>query len=201
MAFVGMADMTWVQFYPMLRGKLILQKRRAIMKLITNLLIKLGILKDDYDYHLIRASMVLILIFFGYQKWFPYEAQALIPYISHGPLIFWMYPVFGVRGATFFLGVSEWLFGALLFAGFWNKKLGILGALGACASMIATSTIIPFMPEGWAASAGGFPAMTERVAFLMKDIVIFAASFYLLKKDVARVALPMGVPSEYRRAA
>jgi len=45
------------------------------------------------------------------------------------PLIFWMYPVFGVRGATFFLGVSEWLFGALLFAGFWNKKLGILGLL------------------------------------------------------------------------
>src|SRR5246500_1678384 len=185
----------------MLRGKLILQKRRAIMKLITNLLIKLGILKDDYDYHLMRASMVLILIFFGYQKWFPYEAQALIPYISHGPLIFWMYPVFGVRGATFFLGVSEWLFGALLFAGFWNKKLGILGALGACASMIATSTIIPFMPEGWAASAGGVPAMTERVAFLIKGIVIFGASFYLLKKDVARVALPMGVPSEYRRAA
>jgi uncharacterized membrane protein YkgB len=171
------------------------------MKFITNLLIKLGILKDDLDYHLIRASMVLIFLFFGYQKWFQYEAQALIPYISHGPLIFWMYPVFGVRGATWFLGVSEWLFAALLFAGFWNKKLGILGALGACASFIATSTIIPFMPDGWAASAGGFPAMTERVAFLMKDIVLFAASVYLLKQDVARVALPMGVPSEYQKAA
>jgi uncharacterized membrane protein YkgB len=171
------------------------------MKFITNWLIKLGILKDDLDYHLIRASMVLIFLFFGYQKWFQYEAQALIPYISHGPLIFWMYPVFGVRGATWFLGVSEWLFAALLFAGFWNKKLGILGALGACASFIATSTIIPFMPDGWAASAGGFPAMTERVAFLMKDIVLFAASVYLLKQDVARVALPMGVPSEYQKAA
>jgi uncharacterized membrane protein YkgB len=155
-----------------------------IMKLITNLLIKLGILKDDFDYHLIRASLVLICVFFGYQKWFPYEAQALIPYISHGPLIFWMSPVFGIRGA-----------------GFWNKKQGILGALGTCASMIATSTIIPFMPDGWAASAGGFPAMTERVAFLMKDIVIFAASFYLLKQDVARVAFSMGVPTEYRKAA
>jgi len=171
------------------------------MKFITNLLIKLGILKDDLDYHLIRAAMVVIFLFFGYQKWFQYEAQALIPYISHGPLIFWMYPVFGVRGATWFLGVSEWLFGALLFAGFWNKKLGILGALGACASFIATTTIIPFMPDGWAASAGGFPAMTERVAFLMKDIVLFAASVYLLKQDVARVALPMGVPSEYQKAA
>jgi uncharacterized membrane protein YkgB len=170
------------------------------MKFIINVLIKLGILKGDLDYHLIRASMVLIFLFFGYQKWFQYEAQALIPYISHGPLIFWMYPVFGVRGATWFLGVSEWLFGALLFAGFWNKKLGILGALGGCASFIATSTIIPFMPDGWAASAGGFPAMTERVAFLMKDIVLFAVSFYLLKQDVARVAL-REVPSQYQKAA
>ena len=25
------------------------------------------------------------------------------------------------------LGVSKWLFGALLFAGFWNKKIGVLG--------------------------------------------------------------------------
>ena len=171
------------------------------MKPITNLLIKLGILKENLDYHLIRASMVVIFLFFGYQKWFQYEAQALIPYISHGPLIFWMYPVFGIRGATWFLGVSEWLFGALLFAGFWNKKLGILGALGSCASFIATTTIIPFMPDGWAASAGGFPAMTERVAFLMKDIPLFAASLYLLKQDVARVALPREVSSEYQKAA
>jgi len=157
------------------------------MKFITNLLVRMGVLRDDLDYHLIRASMVIIFLFFGYQKWFEYEAQALVPYISHGPLIFWMYPVFGIRGATYFLGVAEWLFGALLFAGFWNKKLGILGALGSCFSFIATSTIIPFMPDGWAASAGGFPAMTERVAFLMKDILLLTASFYLLKQDVVRV--------------
>src|SRR5262249_27394516 len=34
----------------------------------------------------------------------------------------------GIRGAAWFLGVSEWLFGALLLLGFWNKKAGILGA-------------------------------------------------------------------------
>jgi uncharacterized membrane protein YkgB len=45
------------------------------------------------------------------------------------------------------------------------------------------------MPDGWAASAGGFPAMTEHVAFLMKDIVLFSVSVYLLKQDVARVLL------------
>ena len=45
------------------------------------------------------------------------------------------------------------------------------------------------MPDGWAPSAGGFPAMTEKVAFLMKDLVLLAVSFYLLKQDVMRVSL------------
>jgi uncharacterized membrane protein YkgB len=150
---------------------------------------KSGLFKGDLDYHFIRASMVLIFLFFGYQKWFEYEAQTLIPYIGNGPLISWMYPVFGVRGASWFLGVSEWLFAALLFLGFWNKKLGILGAAGACVSFVMTITIIPFMPDGWAASAGGFPAMTGNVPFLMKDVVLLAASFYLLKQDVVRASL------------
>jgi uncharacterized membrane protein YkgB len=158
------------------------------MNLLITLMNKLGLLRKDLDYHLLRASMVIIFLFFGYQKWFDYEAQALIPYISHGPLIFWLYPVFGVKSACLFLGVAEWLFGALLFAGFWNKKLGIIGALGSIFSFISTVTIIPFIPEGWASSAGGFPAMTERVAFLLKDLVLLAVSFYLLKQDVGRLA-------------
>jgi len=160
---------------------------REAMDSLINLVIRLGILKEDLDYHLIRASMVIIFLFFGYQKWFAYEAQVLIPYISNGPLIFWMYPVFGIRSASWFLGCSEWLFGTLLFLGFWNKRLGILGALGSTVTFIMTVTIIPFMPNGWAASAGGFPAMTGNVPFLMKDVVLFAASVYLLKQDVLRV--------------
>jgi uncharacterized membrane protein YkgB len=156
---------------------------------LARILVRLGILTEDLDYHLIRASMVIIFLFFGYQKWFQYESDVLIPYISNGPLISWLYSVFGVRGATWFLGVSEWSFGALLFLGFWNKKLGILGALGSCVTFICTATIIPFVPNGWAASAGGFPAMTEHVAFLMKDIVLFSVSFYLLRQDLSRVLL------------
>ena len=161
-----------------------------LMNSLIKVLIKLGILTDDLDYHLIRAAMVIIFFFFGYQKWFAYEVERLIPYISNGPLIFWLYPAFGMRGATLFLGVSEWTFGTLLFLGFWNKKLGILGALGSSITFIATVTIIPFMPDGWDAAAGGFPAMTGNVPFLMKDVVLFAASVYLLKQDVTRVSSP-----------
>ena len=160
---------------------------RSLMDRLAGVLIRLGILTEDLDYHLIRASMVIIFFFFGYQKWWAYEAERLIPYISNGPLIFWLYPAFGMRGATWFLGVSEWTFGTLLFLGFWNKRLGILGALGSCATFIGTVTIIPFMPDGWDTSAGGFPAMTGNVPFLMKDIVLLAVSVYLLRQDVMRV--------------
>ena len=161
---------------------------RSLMDRLAGVLIRLGILTEDLDYHLIRASMVIIFFFFGYQKWWAYEAERLIPYISNGPLIFWLYPAFGMRGASWFLGVPEWTFGTLLFLGFWNKRLGILGALGSCATFIGTVTIIPFMPDGWDASAGGFPAMTGNVPFLMKDIVLLAVSVYLLRQDVMRVS-------------
>ena len=162
---------------------------RRLTELLAYVLAKLGLLKQDADYHLLRASMVIIFFFFGYQKWFAYEVERLMPFISNGPLIFWLYPALGMRGATLFLGMSEWTFGTLLFLGFWNKRLGILGALGSTATFVATATIIPFMPEGWDAAAGGFPAMTGNVPFLMKDVVLLAVSVYLLKQDVQRVVL------------
>jgi uncharacterized membrane protein YkgB len=158
------------------------------MNSLINRIVRMNIFQGDIDNHLIRASMIFIYFMFGYQKWFEYEAQGLVPFFTHGPLIFWMYPVFGIRGSSYFLGISEWLFGILLLGGFWNKKIGILGALGSVFTFLCTVTIIPFWPEGWAAQAGGFPAMTLPMGFLMKDVVLLAVSFYLFKQDVQRLA-------------
>jgi uncharacterized membrane protein YkgB len=168
---------------------------RRLTELLAYALTKLGLLREDADYHLLRAAMVITFFFFGYQKWFAYEVERLIPFISNGPLIFWLYPTLGMRGATLFLGISEWTFGTLLFLGFWNKTLGILGALGSTATFVGTVTIIPFMPNGWDAAAGGFPAMTGYVPFLMKDVVLLAVSVYLLTQDVRRV-LPVAIMGE-----
>jgi uncharacterized membrane protein YkgB len=98
--------------------------------------------------------------------------------------------VFGHQGASWFLDVAEWAFGALIFAGFWSKRLGILGAAGSAATFMATVSIIPYMPDGWDASAGGFPAMTGNVPFLMKDVVLLAVSLYLLKQDAVCAIWP-----------
>jgi uncharacterized membrane protein YkgB len=97
---------------------------------LTRALYRSGLLADDLDYHIVRAAMVIMFLFFGYQKWFPYEFERLVPFISNGPLIWWLYPAFGHAGASYFLGASEWTFGSLLLAGLWDKRLGVLGALG-----------------------------------------------------------------------
>jgi uncharacterized membrane protein YkgB len=73
---------------------------------------------------------------------------------------------------------------------FWEKRLDLLGAMGSTATFITTITIIPFMPNGWVASVGGFPAMGINVAFLMKDVGLLAVSIYLLKQDALRAFLP-----------
>jgi hypothetical protein len=116
---------------------------------------------EDLDYHVVRV--MVITFFFGYRKWFPYEFERLVPFISNGPLIWWLYPVFGHAGASYFLGVSEWTFGSLL-ADFWDTWLGVLAALGSSGTFIATVTIIPFMPEGCDVAAGGFPTMNRERA-------------------------------------
>jgi uncharacterized membrane protein YkgB len=86
------------------------------------------------------------------------------------------------------LGASEWTICALLYAGFWDKRFGILGSLGSTVTFLTTLTIIPFIPNGWDPAAG-FPAMAGEVPFLLKDVVLLAVSIYLLKQDVVRMSL------------
>src|SRR5215813_5164770 len=158
-----------------------LTERSDHMNAIVKILANSPLLRKDIEYHLLRGAMVLIFLIFGYAKWFKYDVDLLAPFITHGPLISWLYPVFGPQGATWFLGASEWTFGALLFIGFWDKRAGVLGAIGSIVTFVATVTIIP--------------VMTVNIAFVMKDWVLLAVSVYLLKQDVIRLSLATGVKS------
>lgn len=74
------------------------------MNLLVKFLTKSGILKDDLDYHLIRASMVIIFFFFGYQKWFDYKAQTLIPFYQQRPSYLLVVPCFRHPGGELVFG-------------------------------------------------------------------------------------------------
>lgn len=157
------------------------------MNALAKLLGRTGLLRQDVDYHLLRTAMVIIFAWFGYDKWFESEITALAPIISAGPFISWTIPLLGIKGTAIFLGTAEWTIGSLLLLGFWNKNLGMLGALGSIATFISTLTILPFVPEGWDPGAGGLPAMAMNAAFLLKDLVLLVVSAYLLTQDARRV--------------
>jgi uncharacterized membrane protein YkgB len=144
--------------------------------------------RSELDHHLIRAAMVFTFFAFSIQKWNQFTAEMLVPLISHSPVVFWLIPAFGVRGAGYFLGTTETIFGFLILLGYWNARLGVLGALGSIVTFTGTTSIIPFLPDAWAKEAGGFPIMTLPIGFLTKDILFLVASFYLLKRDLRRVA-------------
>ena len=167
-------------------------KRNDIVNQVNQLICYVSrsvLFRSSLDRHLLRAAMVFTFFVFSIQKWSQFTAEMLVPLISHSPVVFWLEPAFGVRGAGYFLGTTETIFGSLIFLGYWSPRLGILGALGSIVTYIGTTTIIPFLPDAWAQEAGGFPIFTLPMGFLIKDVLFLAASFYLLKQDLARAAL------------
>jgi len=117
------------------------------MNWLINRLVNLRLFQGDLDLHLVRASMVILYFFFGYQKWFDYEAQGLIPFFTHGPLIFWMHSVFGIKGSSYFLGVSEWLLGIAAAARTLEQKAGNPGFARICGHVHQQLTTARSHPE------------------------------------------------------
>ncbi|MDI3401838.1 DUF417 family protein [Pseudomonas sp. V88_4] len=147
----------------------------------------LHFLRKDFDIAFMRLTLVLIFVLFGYSKWFPYEAQALLPLLSNSPLFAWMYPTFGIQGASYALGVAEWAIGLGLILGTWMPRVSVIAAAASCVTYMTTLTLIFTTPDNWEASAGGFPAMGGATSFLFKDAVLLAGSALLLKSDLLKV--------------
>lgn len=144
-------------------------------------------LNSQVDIKLLRWSLVLIFALFGYAKWFNYEAQGLIPLIGNSPLLSWMHALFGIHGASYALGVAEWSIGLGLALGAWWPRVSVIAAAASVLTYLTTLTLVFSTPEAWEASAGGFPAMGGATSFLIKDLVLMAASVVLLKHSLLTV--------------
>jgi uncharacterized membrane protein YkgB len=140
--------------------------------------------RSRFDLRLLRWSLVLVFLGFGYTKWFDYEAQALVGLISNSPLLAWMHAAFGVHGASYALGVAETAAAVLLGLGAVSARAGIAGALLSAATFAVTTSLLLTSPGVFEASVGA-PALGGLGAFLLKDVVLLAASLALLRESVA----------------
>ena len=128
----------------------------------------------------IRLSVVLVLGWIGAMKFTAYEAGAIEGLVASSPLTSWLYSVFSLQGASNFIGTVEIATAvALLFAPV-HRLVAVAGAAAAAITFTVTLSFL-FTAPGWEGSLGGFPALSVVPGqFLLKDIVLLAASVSLL---------------------
>ena len=135
----------------------------------------------------IRFSIAIVLLWIGAMKFTAYEAGAIEGLVASSPFTGWLYSVFSLQGASNLIGSIEILTGILIVIGLRIPILSVLGAAMACATFALTTTFILSAP-GWEASLGGFPALSVVPGqFLLKDIVLFSASLWLLGRSLKQL--------------
>lgn len=143
---------------------------------------------------LLRWALVLIFLWFGGMKFTSYEANGIAPLIAHSPVMSWMATSFGIRGASDVIGVLELSTAATLIAGAFVPIASALGAAMSTVTYLITLTFFLSTPGVAEPMAGGFPALSAPVGqFLLKDVVLLAASLTLLFASVHSVSQPATV--------
>ncbi|EYS88680.1 membrane protein [Cupriavidus sp. SK-4] len=136
---------------------------------------------------LLRWSLVIVFLWFGGMKFTAYEAQGIAPFIENSPFMAWLIDAFGVRGASGVIGLLELSTAATLAVGAFHRGASVLGAAMSCATYAITLTFFVTTPGVAEPTAGGFPAISAPIGqFLLKDLVLLAASASLLRMALAR---------------
>jgi len=134
---------------------------------------------------LLRWALVVVFLWFGAMKFTAYEANGIAPFIINSPIMSWLHTLFGVRGASYVIGVVELSTAAALIVGAFQPIFSALGAAMSAVTYLITLTFFLSTPGVAEATAGGFPAISAVPGqFLLKDLVLLAASLSLLLASV-----------------
>ncbi|KPF85714.1 hypothetical protein IP70_10870 [alpha proteobacterium AAP38] len=125
----------------------------------------------------LRWSMVFIFAMFGIAKFATYEAEGVARIAEHYWLFAWMYPLWGVQGASNTIGVLELSAGTFIALGAWSHRAGLLGGVMGIATFLVTLSF-SIGANLWQKDYG-FPFMGSLAQFLFKDVVLLAACFAL----------------------
>lgn len=127
----------------------------------------------------LRFGIALILLWFGYMKFLPYEAEGVRGIAKDYWLFGWLYPLVGVGGASAVIGVLEVTAGGLIAIGGRFPWAGLIGALMGVATFLVTLSFFFTAPGVWQ-DGYGFPALGSTGQFLAKDVGLLAICVYLL---------------------
>jgi len=128
---------------------------------------------------ILRYGLVAILLYFGAFKFHPAEAAGIQPLVANSPLMSWLLPIFGVRGVSNLLGVTEIIIAGLIASRSFLPKLSALGSIVAIGMFLITLTFLFTTPGMWA-HVPGFPLPLPSASggFLIKDVFLLGAAVF-----------------------
>ena len=135
----------------------------------------------------IFSALAIIYLWFGGMKFTAYEANGISGFVSHSPLLSWVYNLMSINGFSYFLGVLEIAIGLLIAGRCISPKLSLIGGTLSVGLFVTTlsfmlSTPLVFEP------AMGFPAITVVPGqFLLKDIGLLAASIVAIGNSLSAI--------------
>jgi len=129
----------------------------------------------------LRYSLVLFFVGFGFYKFTLQEAQAIQPLMAHSPILFWAEPLLGVRGASNLIGVIEIVLGGLIALRHFNPRLSALGSLGTAFALVTTLSFLFTTP--------GLDPLSSDAGFLAKDLTLLGAALWSAGEALAAARL------------
>lgn len=123
------------------------------------------------DIAILRLTVIFIFALFGTYKWFSFEAEAL-HHLLPGTWLGALYPLLGVQGLSYTLGVIENITLLALIIGFFRPSFGVIGALMVTGTGVVTLSLLP--------------QLGRIDSFIIKDVLLIGAGLVLLRYDLCR---------------
>ncbi len=144
-----------------------------------------GVALKHYGAMALRWSLVLIFLWYGFMKFTAYEAKGIAPLVMHSPLLSWAYNLLGERGFATALGIVEITIGVLIALRPFSARASGIGSCAAIVAFITTLTFLLTTPGVWQ-EGYGFPYLSGPIGqFLIKDVVLLAASIWTAGEALA----------------
>lgn len=151
-----------------------------------------------------RLGLIIVLLWIGGLKVFPYEADGIVPFVANSPLMSFFYadpenykPHMNPEGAlvpenrawheanhtyefAYGLGAVICLYGLLLCLHPWLPQAAAVGSFLVFIMSLVTLSFLITTPECWVPNLGdtehGFPYLSGRGRLVVKDVIMMGAA-------------------------
>lgn len=171
---------------------------------------------DRWAIPMLRLGLIIVLLWIGGLKAFPYEADGIIPFVANSPFMSFLigfpeqyaahmnpegvlneanrawHTANGTYLFSYGLGLVIVSFGLMLCLHRWKPEIAALGSFLVVGMSVVTLSFLVTTPETWVPALGdahhGFPYLSGRGRLVVKDVIMLGAALVTLA-DSAKLSL------------